>query len=241
MAKQIKENTSKEEKIVDNVNNSEDTNINLEKQLLEEKQRNNDLENKLNALMSMVENLTKNQNTINTQNINNESQKARKSALQSYKKIDPNERILLINMSDAAGTYITHNGKPIRFEYTGHIHPVKFEDVESLRTKYRNSFENLEIRIIDNEDAIDALYLRNYYDKYGNITFEELEDIILFDAQSMIKKIKSLSKPLQESAISLIISGVARKEQKYLDKNKWDVIKSEYKVDIDELSKNYII
>ena len=57
----------------------------------------------------------------------------------------------------------------------------------------------------------------------------------------MIKKIKDLPKPLQESALSLIISGVARKDEKYSDRNKWDVIKNEFNVDIQELASTYFM
>ena len=84
------------------------------------------------------------------------------------------------------------------------------------------------------------MYLRNAYNKY-DISKEELEDIIQLEPQEMIKKIKSLSRPLQESAISLIIEGIARNDKRYMDKNKWDVIDSEYKINIKDLVDKYFV
>jgi hypothetical protein len=230
----------KKNEIKNNINENVNENIvvknnpELELQLQQERQKNSELENKLNSLMAMVDKLVQDKKP-------EDKPKKTKTASEAYKHIDPFQRVLLINMINAGGTYITHSGKSIRFDYPGQIQPAKFEDVESLRNKYKNSFENLEIRILDDEeDILNALYLKSFYDK-NKITFEELEDLINLDAQSMIIKIKSLSKPLQESALSLIIDGVAKKEPKFLDKNKWAVINNEFNINIEELSQTYFV
>lgn len=204
----------------------------LQKQLEEEKSRNNDLENKLNDLMKMVAGLTEKQSEPIQET------KKIKSSLDSYKEIEPTKRILLMNMIDAGGTYITHSGKPIRFDYQGQVQPVRFEDVESLRNKYRNSFENLEIRILDDDEVVNALYLKSFYDKY-DISLEEMESIIELNAQNMIRKIKEMPKSLREATLCMIISNVAKKNAKYMDKNKWEVINNEFNINIEELSRTY--
>jgi hypothetical protein len=231
-------NTKKEKNDIEGQTENEDIKINIDEQLQLAQLKNIELENKLNSLMEMIGKLT----TQKEEKILTEKQIKRKVS-ESYKQIDPYQRVLLINMIDAGGTYITHNGKSIRFDKAGQIQPSRFEDVESLRNKYRSTFENLELRIIcEDDDALDnilnALYLKKYYDEC-KITFEELEDLISLDAQSMITKIKTLPKSLQESALSLIVSGVARRESKFMDKNKWSVINSAYNIDIEDMSRTY--
>lgn len=192
--------------------------------------KNKELEEKVKNLTLMVEKLLEQQN---------KEEFKKDTAEEKYREIEPTKRVLLMNMVNAGGTYKTYTGKAIRFDKFGQIQPVRFEDVESLVSKYRNYFENIEIRILD-KDVVDALYLRNAYNKY-DISKEELEDIIQLEPQEMIKKIKSLSRPLQESAISLIIEGIARNDKRYMDKNKWDVIDSEYKINIKDLVDKYFV
>ena len=57
----------------------------------------------------------------------------------------------------------------------------------------------------------------------------------------MIKKIQALPKSLQESVLSMIVGGVARRESKYLDKNKWEVINNTFNINIEELSSTYFV
>jgi len=206
----------------------------LTEQLKVEQEKNVELENKINSLTSMVEQLIKQQTENTTQKQDN------KSALDSYKEIDSHKRVLLMSMIDAGATLITHGGKSVRFDRCGQIAPAKFEDVESLRNKYRSIFENLGIRIIDDEDVVNALYLRPFYDKY-KVTFEDLDNIINLEPQEMIKKIQALPKSLQESVLSMIVGGVARRESKYLDKNKWEVINNAFNINIEELSSTYFV
>lgn len=127
----------------------------------------------------------------------------------------------------------------MRFDHFGHIQPVRFEDLESLVSKYRDYFEKLEIRILDDE-VVNALYLRESYNKY-DISTEEMEDMINLNPQDLIKKIKSLNTALQESALSLIIMNVAKNNSKYMDKNKWDVINNAFNINIQEFANRYMI
>lgn len=137
------------------------------------------------------------------------------------------------------GTYITHTGKAIRYNGFGHIVPMRYDDLESLVSKYRNYFETLQIRILDDE-AINLLYLREYYNKY-DISKEELENIITLEPQQMISKITSLTQSLQETAVSLIIKGISENDSKFLDMNKWAVIENHFNIKINDLVDQYKI
>ncbi len=235
-------NISKDEKI----KREETKNAELAKENKELKKNNKEIEGKIDQLANMVQNLLEQQEKqkeeYEKQKEQQEKQKEETAniAEKRYKEIDPTERVLLMHMVNAGGTYITHTGKAIRLEGFGSFQSARFEDVESLISKYRKKFDNLEIKIIEPQSAIDALYLRKQYDKY-DISKEEMEDIINLEPQDMIKKIKSLPKSLQESAISLIIEGVAKNDKKYMDKNKWDVINSAFKIDIKSLVDRYFV
>ena len=214
-----------------------DFNVELQNELKLEKEKNEKLENKLDSLMSMVEKLTEKQSEMETKV---EENKNVSNIIETYKSIDPTRRVLLINMSTAAGTYTTHSGRVIRFERFRQILPSRFEDVESLRNKYRNTFEELEIMIAEDQEIIDALYLTQFYKKY-NVKPDEIEDIITLDSQKMIERIKELPKALQESVLCVIIQGIADTNPKYLDRNKIEVINNAFNIKLEELAETYRI
>lgn len=232
--------TAKANVEITNTENGVKTDYSKELQTVNEKNR--ELESKVDKLSTLLEKLLvkqeetaqKTSNEIDN-NVNNTSNRS----FNAYSNIEPTRRILLVNMVNAGGTYITHNNKSIRFDYFGHVQPVRFEDLESLVSKYRDYFENLEIRILDNE-AIDALYLREAYNKY-DISVEEMENIISLKPQDMIKKIQSLNTSLQESVLSLIIMNIAKNNTKYMDRNKWDVINNTFNINIQDFANKYLI
>ncbi len=225
---------SKEKK--DNVKTKKEQDITkeVEKVNKELEAKNKELEKKMNELSTMVEDLLKQQKA------KEQKEEEKKVTFEDkYKEIDPTKRVLLMNMVNAGATYKTHSGKAIRFDKFGQIQPARFEDVESFVFKYRSYFENIEVRILDN-DAVDALYLRDAYNKY-DISKEEMEGIIKLAPQEMIKKVKKLSKPLQESFVSLVVEGIAKNDKNYMDKNKWDVIDSTYNISIKKLVDKYFV
>jgi len=248
MAKSKSEN--KLDSNLDNIINEETNQINsnsidiseeLKKELELTNQKNKDLEDKINNITIMMEKLLESQNKINENKSDIETIKSETNkGFKSYVTIDPTKRVLLMQMEHAGGSFFTHNNKLIRFNNYGHINPVRFEDVESLVSRYRDHFENLEIRILNDDDVIDTLYLRENYKKY-DISKEEIDNIIELDTNKLIEKIKSLSKPLQESVLALIISNVAKNNPKYLDKNKWEVLNNVFNINIQEFSNKYVI
>jgi 3-methyladenine DNA glycosylase AlkC len=164
--------------------------------------------------------------------------KTQKSIIEKFKDIEPTRRVVLVHMIYAGGTYKTSDGRPtVRFDGFGNIQPIRFEDLQNMVARYRNRFQDLQIRILDDE-VIDALYLREFYNKY-DISDDEMRNLISLDAQKMIAKIQSLSKPLQEAAIALIIDGVAKNDSMYMDRNKWQVINNAFNVDIEGFARNY--
>jgi len=211
--------------------------------------KNKELENKINNLTLMMEQFLssqiKKEEKTNEEIIEYEKQIAKPQkqekdkGFQAYVNIDHTKRILLMNMMHAGGTFTTHSNKPIRFNHFGHIQHARFEDVESLASKYRSYFEKLEIRILNDDDAVEALYLKESYNKY-DISKEELENIIELDAQKIVEKIKSLSEPMQESALSLIVSNVSKSNPKFMDKNKWEIINNAFGINIQEFANKYI-
>lgn len=211
--------------------------INIQKELGLANEKNKELESKVDKISQLLEQFLSFQKKDETEIITKEQTK--KTGFQAYSNIDPTRRILLVNMMNAGGTFITYSGKSIRFEYFGHIQPARFEDVESLVSKYRDYFEKLEIRILD-EEAIDALYLREFYNK-NNISVEEMENIINLNPQDLVTKIKSLNSSLQESALCLIISNVAQNNLKYMDKNKWDVLNNTFNINVQEFANKYVV
>ncbi len=234
MAKKTKVATNdKNEKVVAETDKAVEI---LEKSNLE-------LENKIKELAEVVDGLLNERKEINkvVEDLLNEKKEVSKSTEEitlKYSEIEPTRRVLLMNMVNAGATYKTYSGKVIRFDRFGQVQPARFEDLESLVSIYRNYFENIEVRIINDDDVIDALYLRNSYDSH-DISKEEMENIISLDPQSMIKKIKLLSVPLQQSVISLVINGISNGEKKYMDKNKWDVIESTYNIDLNGIVAKY--
>lgn len=215
----------------------------LQEQLKLEQEKNIKLEQKFEDLTSMVEKLLQSQAELLSVKTEVKPEPIKqieyKSSIDEYKQIDPYKRVLLVNMMDAGATLISHSGKSIRFDQCGQVQSAKFEDVESYRNKYRSLFETLGIRIIDAEDVINSLYLKPFYKKY-DISFEELENIIALEPQALVEKIKSLSKPLQESALCMIIGGVARSDAKYIDRNKWEVINNAFGINILKLSETHL-
>ncbi|MFW5889665.1 MAG: hypothetical protein ACOCUD_04735 [Bacillota bacterium] len=185
-------------------------------------------EKKIKDLQEKIEQLTK---------MVEESQKP-KSNESLYESISSDRMIVLMNMMDAGGTYSVDGVPPIRFDEFGSMQRVKFEDLNALISKYRETFKQIGIRIVNADDVVDVLYLRTYYDKY-DITKEELENLISLGTDEMIKKIKSLSNYLKESAFSIMISGVAEGNAKYMDRNKWKAIKDNFGVDIEKYSSKY--
>lgn len=206
---------------------------------MEQVLKNRELEDKVNNITLMLEKLLAKEN--NKTEVTTEVKKEQENkGFQVYANIDPTKRVLLMNMMNAGGTFITHNNKQIRFNHFGHIQPARFEDIESLVTKYRDYFENLEIRILNDNEVVEALYLKSFYDKY-DISKEEIENIINLDKERIVEKIKSLSSALQESVLSLIISSVAKNDSKYMDKNKWEVINNAFGIDIQEFANKYLV
>ncbi len=207
------------------------------------KNNNLELENKIKELTKVVDGLLNERKEMNevVKGLLDERKKINENIEEitlKYSEIEPTRRVLLMNMVDAGATYKTHSGKVIRFDRFGQVQPARFEDLESLVSIYRSYFENIEVRIVNDNDVIDALYLRNCYNSH-DISKEKMENIILLDPQAMIKKIKSLSVPLQQSAISLIINGISEGKEKYMDKNKWDVIESAYNINLKEIVMKY--
>lgn len=200
--------------------------------------KNKELEDKINNLTLMMEKFLTSQIEKN-EKVEVIKQPELDRGFKAYTNIDPTKRVLLMNMMHAGGTFITHSNKPIRFNHFGHIQPARFEDVESLTTKYRDYFENLELRILNDNDVVEALYLKESYKK-NDISKEEIENIIDLDAQKIVEKIKSLSIPLQESVLSLIVSNVAKNNPKFLDKNKWEIINNAFGINIQEFANKYI-
>lgn len=229
-----KTNTAKEMEANDTKNS---VSLDISKELQETQAKNAELENKVDKLTQMLEKLLIKSETI-TEEIDNKPT-TKSNGFASYINIEPTKRVLLVNMMTAGGTFITHNNRHVRFDHFGHIQPVRFEDLESLVSKYRDYFEKLEIRILDDE-VVNALYLRESYNKY-DISTEEMEDMINLNPQDLIKKIKSLNTALQESALSLIIMNVAKNNSKYMDKNKWDVINNAFNINIQEFANRYMI
>jgi len=206
--------------------------------------KNQDLENKINNLTLMMEQfLTSQIKTTEVKEyekqINIPQKQEKDKGFQAYVSIDHAKRVLLMNMMHAGGTFTTHSNKPIRFNHFGHIQHARFEDVESLASKYREYFEKLEIRILNDNDVVEALYLKESYNKY-DISKEELENIIELDAQKIVEKIKSLSDAMQESALSLIVSNVSKGNPKFMDKNKWEIINNAFGINIQEFANKYI-
>lgn len=211
------------------------------KELEQANEKNKELESKVDSLAAMMEKLMVSQTQSKTESEKSENSEitTKQTGFQAYNNIDPTKRILMANMMNAGGTFITHSGRSIRFDHFGHIQPARFEDLESLVSKYRNYFENIEIRILD-EEVVDALYLREFYNK-NNITVEEMERIIELKPQDLVEKIKSLNTALQESALCLIISNVAKNNSKYMDKNKWDVLNNAFNINIQEFADRYVV
>lgn len=214
------------------VNSNIDSNIDNEliNELQEQKRKNEELESKLNMLMSMI-----NKQSENKQ----EEQPKQSNRLSKYLEIEPTKRVLLMHMIYAGGTYKTADGRPpIRFDGFGSIQPIRFEDLQHMVTRYRNRFQNLEIKILD-DDIVDALYLRDFYNK-NNITDDEIRNIINLNPQALVDKIKSLPRSLQESALSLIIDGVSKNDSMYMDRNKWQVINNAFNIDIENFARTYV-
>ena len=211
--------------------------------------KNKELENKINTLTLMMEQFltsqiekeedTKTKIAEYEKQINTPQKQEKDKGFQAYVSIDHAKRVLLMNMMHAGGTFTTHSNKPIRFNHFGHIQHARFEDVESLASKYREYFEKLEIRILNDDDVVEALYLKESYNKY-DISKEELENIIELDAQKIVEKIKSLSDAMQESALSLIVSNVSKSNPKFMDKNKWEIINNAFGINIQEFANKYV-
>ena len=211
--------------------------------------KNKELENKINTLTLMMEQFltsqiekeedTKTKIAEYEKQINTPQKQEKDKGFQAYVSIDHAKRVLLMNMMHAGGTFTTHSNKPIRFNHFGHIQHARFEDVESLASKYREYFEKLEIRILNDNDVVEALYLKESYNKY-DISKEELENIIELDAQKIVEKIKSLSDAMQESALSLIVSNVSKSNPKFMDKNKWEIINNAFGINIQEFANKYV-
>ena len=90
------------------------------------------------------------------------------------------------------------------------------------------------------DQTINALYLRSYYDKYY-VDKEDMENIITLNPQDIVAKIKSYPKILQESILSLIIQNVAYNNPIYMDMNKWDVINNAFQIDIKSFAERVYI
>ena len=247
VSKEVETKETSEIKVANTI--SEANAIDFSKELEQANEKNKQLESKVDNLTAMLEKLLTSQAQTQTKTESNSEKtidnevktkgSTKKSGFQAYAEIEPARRILIVNMMNAGGTFTTYSGKPIRFDNFGHIQPVRFEELESLASKYRNYFENLELRILD-EDVVDALYLRQFYNKY-DISVEEMEKIIELNPQALVEKIKTLSTPLQESVLCLIISKVAENDYKYMDKNKWDVLNNAFNINIQEFANRYVV
>jgi len=202
-----------------------------------EKEKNLKLTSEVDELKTMMAQILKNQKLQEAKIAEVPQEIKKETALDKYKSIDPNERILIMNMVSSGGTYTTFEGHPVRFDFFGQVQPIKFRDLESLHSRYMPYFKNLEIRIL-NDDVVDALYLRNDYNK-NDITKEELENIIDLEPQEMIAKIKTLTRPLQESVITLIIQKASENDSRYLDMNKWVVLNNTFGIDIASMLENF--
>ena len=226
--------TKKVENAIENSIKSENV-ISADEALVQEKQKNEQMALELANMKKMMEEL------LAQKNIKNEptekTVKAKDIVLNKYKNIDENERVLIMNMVNAGATYTTLDNHPFRFEYFGQIQPIRFKDLEQLTSKYLPYFRNLEIRIL-NDDVVDALYLRKYYDK-NDISKEELEGIIDLEPQEMVEKLKALTPILRQTALSLIVQRAAENDVRYMDLNKWQVIKNFANVDIEEAIELY--
>ena len=214
----------------------ENTNKDLTVELEAEKAKNKELEGKLDKLTSMMEKLME-EKAPKEISPKVENKHYTVNGYDKYKEIDPTKRVFLTSMLYGRTPLLTTTGKKFTFDNFGDTLQIRFEDLEDLYRKYKNYFTSLEIRILD-DDAIDALYLRQYYDKI-NLTPEDMENLITLDPQELVKRLKGMSTGLRESAISLIIVGVANNDKKYMDRNAWEVIKNAFGVDINDFVDNY--
>jgi len=228
MAKAVDKENIEEKEVVVEVEN---------KELINEKEKNLKLTSEVDELKKMMAKILENQKIQDAKVVEVPKKDKNKTILDKYKSIDPNERILIMNMVSSGGTYTTFEGHPVRFDFFGQVQPIKFRDLESLHSRYMPYFKNLEIRIL-NDDVVDALYLRGEYNK-KDITKEELENIIDLEPQEMITKIKTLTKPLQESVITLIIQKASENDPRYLDMNKWAVLNNTFGIDIASMLENF--
>lgn len=129
---------------------------------------------------------------------------------------------------------------PIRFDRFGDIEMYPYKDLALLKNKYSYLFNNLTVRIISPDDAIDKAGLRQKYNSF-DISTEELEGLFALDDQEMVKKVKELPENLQESFLGLVIEQVARGNKDFSDGQKWMILQSAFGVDISDYAKNYVV
>jgi hypothetical protein len=207
------------------VENTTDVNIDLQKE-------NEELKNKLESMMKMLENL-QTPNKTETKTI---KEGMNETVVDTIEQIDMNKRITVTSITTGGVNLKTSNdgsARQFRLDKLGQTLPIFYADLVACMNTDRWIFEEGLVYIND-PSVVKSEYLEEQYKKFLDIN--NINHILDFDIPTIKLMISNTTQEIQETIISIIANKFNKGE--FIDMNKVDAIEKSCKgkVDIREIA-----
>jgi arsenate reductase-like glutaredoxin family protein len=180
--------------------------------------KNKELEEKVNTLLSKIENLTNNKTT---------------SIQQNMYDISLNKVVPVVSLFYGGLTLKTakSGGHEYRFEKFGDLRPIVYQDLLNCISTQNRFFREGFVYIMD-QDVVSANNLNDFYKKI--LSKEQIEDLLNKNNETIRALFSNTTSTIQQTIVDLILEKIRTKQN--LDSNKVNIISEIYGRDLYKLA-----